>query len=122
MFTYVWALEDTRERDQVQAYVDIVEARGGTVHFVELEAELDERLARNVTEFRLAEKRSKRDTEFSQQNLLDLDAEYVMNTGPTPTCAEKLFEDRDHLKIENTHHTAAEVAARVVAHFALPVR
>jgi len=120
VFTYVWALEDEGERRMVQEYVDIVESRGGRVSFVELVADQAERLIRNATEFRLEQKRSKRDLEFSRNNLLQLDAQYVMNTGPVPTTAEALFEGRGYLRIENTELSAADVAARVVAAFDLP--
>ena len=63
----VWGLELAEDRALVSSYVDLVEAAGGRVTFVELYAELEERLARNRTELRLAEKRSKRDLEFSRR-------------------------------------------------------
>ena len=56
----------------------------------------------------------------SGSNLLELDANYVMNTGSTPTLAEELFEGRRYLRLDNTELPAAEVAARVVNAFELP--
>lgn len=120
MSTYVWALEDERDKRLVQEYVEIVESRGGAVHFVELVATQEERLDRNGSEFRLERKRSKRDLEFSRSNLLELDANYVMNTGSTPTVAEELFEGRGYLRLDNTELPADEVVARVVNAFELP--
>jgi len=77
VFTFVWGLEDERDRDLVASYVGIVEQAGGAASFVELAAPLEERLRRNETELRLEHKRSKRDLAFSRQNVIDLDAESV---------------------------------------------
>lgn len=114
VFTFVWGLESAGDRDTIASYVDIVERGGGRVSFVELAAPLEERLVRNVTEFRLDQKRSKRDVEFSRQNLVDLDAAWVMNTGAAPTEADGLLAGREHLRVDNTDLPAA-VVARLVA-------
>jgi hypothetical protein len=120
VFTFVWGLDDEDDKRIVQEYVDLVEARGGRVSFVELFAEQAERLHRNGTEFRLDRKRSKRDLEFSRSNLLALDAEWLMNSpGGVPTVAEELWRDRDYVRIDNTGLPADAVAARVVEAFAL---
>ena len=87
---------------------------------MELAAPLEERLRRNETELRLDHKRSKRDLAFSRQNVIDLDAEWVMNTGSTPTPADALFEGRHYVKIDNTHLPADEVAEQVVRALGLP--
>jgi hypothetical protein len=120
VFTFVWGLEDEGDRDLVASYVGIVEQAGGAASFVELVAPLEERLRRNETELRLDHKRSKRDLAFSRQNVIDLDAEWVMNTGSTPTPADALFEGRHYVKIDNTHLPADEVAEQVVRALGLP--
>jgi len=120
VFTFVWGLEDERDRDLVASYVGIVEQAGGAASFVELAAPLEERLRRNETELRLEHKRSKRDLAFSRQNVIDLDAEWVMNTGSTPTPADALFEGRHYVKIDNTHLPPDEVAEQVVRALGLP--
>ena len=120
VFTYVWALEDERDLDTVASYVDIVESGGGQAAFVELVAPLEERLVRNASEFRLEQKRSKRDLAFSHQNVIDLDSAWVMNTGGTPGPAEAYLDGRDYVRIDNTHRSAADVAAEVVDHLGLP--
>jgi hypothetical protein len=94
-----------------------VTAAGGRVTFVELYAELTERLDRNRTELRLAEKRSKRDVEFSHGNVLELES-YVMNSQPgVRTEATDVLDGHPHLRIDNTRLSAAEVADRVVTAF-----
>jgi AAA domain len=117
VFTYVWALEDEHDLRSIKQYVDIVESSGGTAYFVELLADLDQRVARNVTEFRLAEKRSKRDVEFSKRNLLDLEEQFVMNTGSEPTVGESLLRGRRYLRVDNTDLSASEVAERIAVAF-----
>lgn len=114
VFTLVWGLDLPEDAALVGSYVELVEGAGGRCSFVELYADLDERLLRNRTEFRLAEKRSKRDLEFSHGNVLELEENYVMNTGGAPTLADPLFEGRTRVRIDNTHLSPGDVAARVV--------
>ena len=114
VFTMVWGLELADDRALVASYVDLVEAAGGRVSFVELYASLEERLARNRTELRLSERRSKRDLEFSDANVLDLEDNYVMNTGNGSTLAEPMFAGRDYVRIDNTD-LPPEGAAAVTA-------
>jgi hypothetical protein len=120
VFTLVWGLELPEDAALVSSYVDLVEGAGGRVSFVELAADLDERLDRNRTEFRLAEKRSKRDLEFSHGNVLELEEGYVMNTGTVPTLAEPVLAGHEYLRIDNTDVSAADVAAQVVTAFGIP--
>ena len=114
VFTMVWGLELDEDRTLVSSYVDLVHAAGGRVSFVELSADLGERLLRNRTELRLAEKRSKRDLEFSHGNVLALEENYVMNTGGARTLGEDVLDGCEHLRIDNTALSADEVADRVV--------
>jgi hypothetical protein len=83
--------------------------------FVELEASQEERLRRNESAFRLAEKPFKRDLAASRRQLLEIDAKYQLNS-------KGAFDGRpDYLRIDNTNLSAAEVAERVIARFGLPV-
>lgn len=83
------------------------------VVLVELEADLQARLARNRTEARLAAKPSKRDVEASEARLLAAEERYRLNSGQD-------FDDPAHLKIDNTTLTPEEVARVVAEHFGLP--
>lgn len=113
IFTFVWAFDDPRDAAIVEQYAKIFRERNRRVVFVELEASQEERLRRNATEFRLAEKPSKRDLELSKRRLLDDDARYQLNS-------QGAFDGReDYFRIDTTELTAAEVAERVVAHFDL---
>ncbi|WP_394361316.1 AAA family ATPase [Amycolatopsis sp. SB7-3] len=115
VFTYVWGLDLPEDTDLIASYVDIVRSRGGRTRFVELYADLDERLERNTTELRLDRKPSKRDLDFSRANLLELDRDYVMNTDDTRrTYAQDLIERHDHVRIDNTRLAPAETAALIL--------
>jgi hypothetical protein len=120
VFTYVWALEQEGDAQVVSGLVDIVERAGGTVHFVELTAPLDVRRARNVTELRREHKRTHRDAELSDRILHDLER-YVLNVpdGQVPAPAASVLDGRDHVRIDNTHLSPADVADQVVKAFDL---
>ncbi|GAA1512353.1 AAA family ATPase [Kribbella lupini] len=119
VFTFVWDLNEPAEIDTIASYIEIAESHGGRGRLVELYSEQSERLARNGTPFRLERKASKRDLEFSQTNLLKMDADYTLNTGGSRTKAEDLIEQHDHVRIDNTHLTAQQTAERIVAAFGL---
>jgi hypothetical protein len=116
IFTFVWALEDARDRAFIDRTCEIFRARGAGVHFVELAASLDERLRRNGTELRLAEKRPKRDLERSRSNLLSLEAGHRLNSDGD------FFYPESWLRIDNTHLPPDAVARRIVEAFGLPLR
>ena len=80
---------------------------------VELYADLDTRLDRNRTPYRLAEKKSKRDLEWSEENVRGLE-KIQMNTG-TPSPADALIAEYPHLRVDNTDRTPEDVAAEILA-------
>ena len=113
IFTYVWAFDHASDDAAVERFADIFRSRGGRIAYVELECDQEERLRRNETEFRLAEKPSKRDLAKSRARLLDLDEKYQLNS-------RRRFAGRaDYLHIDNTDLEAAEVAEPVITHFGL---
>jgi len=121
VFTFVWGLELVADREFLEGYVDLVHGAGGRVSFVELAATLEERVARNNTEHRLAEKPSKRDRAFNDANLLELE-EYVLNTSPGVRLpAHDLLDHHLHVRIENTELTPEQAAARALDALGLPV-
>ncbi len=111
IFTYVWALNMDSDRQFLQSIVDIFRQQGAAVYFVELQATLDERLARNKTEYRLSQKPSKQDVVWSEQNLLELEANYQMNS------AGDLAVDGHYWKLDNTHLSPEAAARQITAHF-----
>jgi hypothetical protein len=114
IFTYVWAFDQPSEHAAVARLADTFASRGGRVVYVELAATQEERLRRNETEFRLAEKPSKRDVAVSRQRLLEHDSVYRLSSAGE-------FDGRDDwLRIDNTRLPPETVAERIIAHFALP--
>jgi shikimate kinase len=115
IFTYVWAFDHESDAAAVEEYASHFRTRGGRVVFVELEASQNERLRRNETEFRLAEKPFKRDLVASRQQLLELDEKYQLNS-------RGVFDDRpDYVRIDNTDVSPSEVARRIIERFGLAV-
>jgi hypothetical protein len=113
IFTDVWAFEDPKEQEYVDACAGIFRSRGGRVIFVELQTTQAERLKRNETAFRLAEKPFKRDLEASQQRLLVDDANHQLDSRGA------LDGRPDYLYIDNSAVSASECADRIIAHFHL---
>ena len=114
IFTFVWALDEPEDRAFIDRTAELFISRGGNVYFAELEATPAERVRRNATPLRIAEKWAPRDVEGSQAFLLSADQKYQLNTS-----GSFFYPDR-HLKIENTSLEPDEVARRIAAHFSLP--
>jgi hypothetical protein len=113
IFTYVWALDLDSEKEYIDRCCQIFRERGAEVYFVELEADLSERLKRNETEFRLAQKYPKRNLEHSKQRLLEDGAKYKLNSD------DDFCYKENYLKIDNTNLSACDAAKRIVDAFNL---
>ena len=115
IFTYVWGLDDPRDKEFVDQLATTFTARGRQVCYVELAATLDERLRRNESPLRLAHKVPKRDLPRSREQLLDTDRRYRLNTNGD------FFYPERHLRIDNTALGPRDVAGQIVRHFGLPL-
>jgi len=113
VFTLVWALDAHQDAVAIRQHLAPFVDAGRRVLLVELCADLDTRLARNRTPYRLAEKKSKRDVEWSDQNVRELER-YQMNTG-RPSPADEVIAEFPHLRIDNTDRSPEEVATEVLA-------
>ena len=116
IFTYVWAFDDPADRTYVDWLTEPVRSAGGRLDFVELCADQDTRLAREVTELRLKHKRSMQNLEASRQRLLDAGAAHQLSTSgeffypnPAPAC------------VDSTHLTPAQAAERIAEHLRITV-
>lgn len=117
LFTFVWGLKLQAEADELRTYIHPYLERGAGVAFVELSADLDTRLQRNRTELRLAEKRSKRDVEWSDANVREMER-FVMNTDAIADPAlpgAALMAEHRHLRLDNRDLTPQQAAARILA-------
>lgn len=84
-------------------------------YVIELETSLEERLKRNKTANRLEHKASKRDLEWSKNELLKSMQKHKLNSEPGQ--GEKIF--KNYLKIDNTNLSAEEVARMIKEKFEL---
>jgi hypothetical protein len=114
VYTLVWALDLPEDSAYLRRHLRPFVDAGQAIAFVELYAGLETRLARNRTPYRLAEKKSKRDLEWSDDNVRDLDG-HVLSTGVRPTPADELIAAYPHLRIDNTSRSAEDVATEALA-------
>jgi len=104
IFTFVWAFNEKEDWEFVESLCRIFDAKGGDLYFVELEANLDERLERNKTPNCLEHKPSKRDIEWSDNELKTSMDQYRLNS------LEGEINKKNYIKINNTDKSAEEVA------------
>ena len=113
VFTYVCAFEMQEERDYLTGLHDLFTQNGGKFYFVELSADLETRISRNETPYRMERKASKKDLEWSRSNLLNDARNHRLNSQE----GEIWFEN--HLKIDNTNLSPDQVADKVIESFGL---
>ena len=111
IFTYVWALDMKADWDYVDQICDIFESKGGVVYFVELEANVEERVERNKSPHRLNHKPTKRNIERSEQDLRSSMDKYRLNSVDGEITRE------NYIKINNTDRSPEEVAEMIKEKF-----
>jgi shikimate kinase len=111
IFTFVWALELESDRAFIDRSCEIFRAKGADIYFVELEAELSERIKRNESAFRLSQKPPKRDVVKSREQLLADEQKYKLNS------EGDFFYTENYLKIINTNLSPHEAARLIVEEF-----
>lgn len=111
IFTVVVAFDLKEDVEFLQEISNIFLNADGRVFFVELEADLETRLERNVGESRLAAKPSKRNVEFSRNELLKTHEKHRLNSLPNEV--EEKFQQVNYLKINNTYLEPEETAERI---------
>lgn len=113
IFTCCWAFNLEEEWEYVEEIFDIFRKNNGEIYIVELETTLEERLRRNKTANRLEHKASKRDLEWSEDELLRSLEKYRLNSLPGE------IQEKNYLRIDNTNISAKEVAKRIRERFEL---
>jgi len=113
IFTFMWAFDQQEDWDYVNHVTDIFREQGAEIYYVELVAPQEVRLKRNETENRLNNKASKRNLEFSRNNIFKHDEMYRLESydGEIP------FEN--YIKIDNTNLEPEEVARMIQERFSL---
>ncbi len=113
IFTFVMAYDSERDWNFVNRLRAKFEESGGSLYFIELEADVETRLKRNVTAHRLESKPSKKNVEWSNRDLLKTMEEHRLNSNE----GEKVCPN--HLKVNNTNLSPEEVVDLVVKTFNL---
>lgn len=113
IFTFLWALNDPEDWKNVKNVCRIFEERGAEIYFVELEADVEERLKRNITPHRLEHKPTKRNVVQSEQHLLKSLETMRFNS------LEGEIKQEHYIKINNQQLSPAETAQRIKDKFGL---
>lgn len=113
IFTYVWAFDQQEDWDFVERICAIFQAQSAEIFFVELEADLGERLTRNKSSNRLEHKPTKRDTISSEKEMVKSNKIYRLNSDVDEIQAE------NYLRINNTGIPADRIAGVIKGHFGL---
>lgn len=102
IFTFVWGFTIQSDWEYME-YIR-TKFKDYKIHYVELVADVNERLIRNQSEMRLQEKPSKRNVDWSSKELLKTMEKYrlISNEG------EITYEN--YIKIDNTNLSAEETA------------
>lgn len=111
IFTTTWDFNDKEEWNRIYGYIDIFKKYNAEIYIIELEADLDERLKRNKTENRIANKASKRDFEWSERDLLKSVKKYRLNSRPNE------IKEYNYLRINNTNISAKDTAQMIKERF-----
>ncbi len=111
IFTFVWALDLKADTKYIDALLIPFKNAKIPVYYVELEANLTERIRRNRTEERLEHKPTKRNLKRSEKFLLEHEKKYRFNTKPGE------FTRKNYLKIDNTKLSAKIVATMIKQNF-----
>ena len=80
IFTFVMAYGVDEELEYIMNLKKQFEATGGKFYFVELSADLETRLERNVTPHRLEKKPTKRDVERTKKDIIETMEKYRLNS------------------------------------------
>jgi hypothetical protein len=113
IFTYMWAFDSPSDWEYINNLDKLFTDAGAEVYYIELEADYDTRIERNITENRLANKPSKRDVEYSEKLFRKLEGKYRLNS------YDGEITKRNYLRIDNTHMPPEQAAARIKEAFLL---
>ncbi|MGJ9384498.1 shikimate kinase [Salipaludibacillus sp. CF4.18] len=111
IFTFVWAFDEQEDWEFVKDICEIFESREGSVYFVELKADIEERLERNKSPLRLEHKPTKRDIKQSEYNLKTTMDNHRLNS------LEGEITRENYIKVNNTHLSPEGVASIIKDRF-----
>lgn len=113
IFTYMWDFNEKADSDYMEELCSIFESHGAPIYFVELEADVNERIERNKSPHRLQHKPTKRDIEKSEKDLIDSMNNYRLNS------REGEIKKENYTRINNTNLSPEDVAKMIKEKFRL---
>lgn len=109
IFTFVWSFDNEKDWEYIEKIKALFNKDAQEIYFIELEADLEERLRRNKSENRLAKKPSKRNIEFSEYELLTSAEKHRLNSDPDEIKEEKYLKlDVTDLDVEESSQVIME--------------
>ena len=109
IFTFVWSFDNEKDWEYIEEIKALFNKDDQEIYFIELEADLEERLRRNKSENRLAKKPSKRYIEFSEYELLTSAEKHRLNSHPDEIKEEKYLKlDVTDLDVEESRQVIME--------------
>ena len=116
IFTCMWALEKKEDWNYINNLETMFKSNGAEVYYVELEADYNVRVQRNITENRLLHKPSKRNIEKSESLFRDIEARHRLNSYPNE------IQKENYIKINNTDMEPHSVAKMIKECFRLQIK
>ncbi|TDQ39735.1 AAA family ATPase [Aureibacillus halotolerans] len=113
IFTFVWAFNQKEDWDSVEKICRIFSSKGAKIYFVELEAGVEKRLKRNKTPYRLEQKPTKKNVQYSEQELLRSMDSLRLNS------KRGEITQKHYLRINNEDLEAEDVAKMIKERFGL---
>lgn len=108
VFTFVWAFDREEDWTFVEKIKETFNQPHQELYFVELAADVDERLRRNNTENRLAKKPSKRDVAYSNHELLTSAERNRLTSHPGE------IKEQHYLKLDITNLSVDESSTKIL--------
>jgi len=113
IFTYVWYFDDIHDWNYIENLIKIFRDKNSEIYFVELEADIEERIKRNKTEHRLNHKPSKRSEAGSDDKLRESLEKH------RPNSLEGEIKEKNYIRINNAGVSPENVAKQIKEKFNL---
>ena len=113
IFTYQWNFEVKEDWDYIESLVKILREKNAEIFYVELEADIEERVRRNKTEHRLKHKPTKNSEVGSEKKVREHFLKHRVNSD------EGEIKEKNYLRINNTDIDATSVAQKIKTVFYL---
>lgn len=108
IFTFVWAFNQKSDWESIEEVKRVFEASQHELYFVELYAPLETRIERNKSPYRLEKKPSKRDIEYSHNELVSSLEKHRLNS------YDGEIKEKNYIKLDVTDISAMDASEQIV--------